>query len=77
MKLKTMYTTSNFKSWKEKVLAKMKRETTQLKQTKPVLSTDFKKHLEEGHPFFLSPLIKHQTILHLYIQSTTFRSFSK
>ena len=52
MKLKTMYITSNFKSWKEKVLAKVKKETTELKQTKPVLSTDFKKHLEEEHPFF-------------------------
>ena len=61
MKLKTMYTTSNFKSWKKKVLAKVKKETTELKQTKPVLSTDFKKHLEEEHPFFLSPLIKHQS----------------
>ena len=34
MKLKTKYTTSNFKSWTEKVLAKVKWITTELKRNR-------------------------------------------
>ena len=56
MRLKTKYTTSNFKPWEEKVLAKVKEKTTELKQkvkykqTKLVLNDlGVKKHLEELH----------------------------
>ena len=56
MKVKTKYSTSHFKLWKEKVLAKMKEKITdnkqkiKLKQVKPVLSDpDVKKHQKELH----------------------------
>ena len=56
MRLKTKYTTPNFKPWEEKVLAKVKEKTTELKQkvkykqTKLVLNDlGVKKHLEELH----------------------------
>ena len=56
MTLKIKYTTSNFKPWKEKVLAKVKEKITGLKQkikpkqTKAVLSGPYvKKQLEEFH----------------------------
>ena len=58
--LKLKYTASNFKPWKEKVLAKMKQKITELKQkikpkeTKPELSDpDVKKHLDKLHRKFV------------------------
>ena len=55
MALKSKYSTSDFKPWKEKVLAKVKEKITDFKkkkpkQTKPILSdSDEKKNLEELH----------------------------
>ena len=48
------------------------------KQIKPVLSDpDVKKPLEEFHQkkMLLSPFIKHQTILHLNFENTTFPNY--
>ena len=60
MTLKTKYTTSNFRPWKETVLARVKEKITRLKrkikpkQTKPALcDSDVKKHLEELHRKFV------------------------
>ena len=58
MTLKTKYTTSNFRPWKETVLARVKekiriKRKIKHKQTKPVLcDPDVKKHLEELHRKF-------------------------
>ena len=80
MKVKTKYSTSHFKLWKENILAKMKEKITdnkqkiKLKQVKPVLSDpDVKKHQEELHrKIVIVTSIKYQTILHLYVENTTF-----
>ena len=57
--LKTMYSTSNFKTWKENIFAEVKEKIIELKekmrpkQTKPVLShPNLKKQLEELHQKF-------------------------
>ena len=54
MTLKTKYTNSNFRLWKDKVLAKVRKKRTQFrqqiksKQIRPVLSDpNVKKYLEE------------------------------
>ena len=54
MTLKTKYTNSNFRLWKDKVLAKVKKKRTQFrqqiksKQIRPVLSDpNVKKYLEK------------------------------
>ena len=38
MTLKTKYTTSNLKSWKEKVLAKVNEKIAELKNKKPIIN---------------------------------------
>ena len=72
--------TSNFKQWNEKALAKVQKKQTELKQTiKPKQTTpllgdpDVKKHLPRFiENLLLSPFIKHQIVLHLYVENTTF-----
>ena len=69
MTLKTKFTTSNFKPWEEKA-KENKRKITELKQKKPkqakpvLMSKNTWKNFIED--LLLSPLIKHQTISHLY-----------
>ena len=80
MTLKTKYATSNFKPWKETVLAKVKEKITKLKQkikpkqAKPVLSDpDVKKHLEELHrKFVLVTIDKASNNFTLYLENTGF-----
>ena len=75
MALKTKHTNSKFKPWKEKVLGMVKRKITELKQNvklkqkKTVLSDpDAKWHLKKLlRKSVIVILIKHQTILHLYV----------
>ena len=74
MALKTKHTNSKFKPWKEKVLGMVKRKITELKQNvklkkKTVLSDpDAKRHLKKLlRKSVIVILIKHQTILHLYV----------
>ena len=50
MRLKTKYTTSNFKPWEEKVKTTELKQKVKYKQTKLVLNDlGVKKHLEELH----------------------------
>ena len=52
------------------------KEKIRLKQLKPILSDpDVKKHLEELDSFLLSPLIKHQIILPLFVEDTIFPNY--
>ena len=71
--LKTKYSTSNFKPWKEKILAKVNKQITELKPkmiqycVTHMLKGTWKNFIED---LLLSPLIKHQTIWHLYVENT-------
>ena len=81
MTLKTKYTTSNLKSWKEKVLAKVNEKIAELKNKKPIINkqnqywvTKMLKNTWKNsiRNLLVSPLIMHQTILHLYEKNTFF-----
>ena len=71
--LKTKYSTSNFKPWKEKILAKLNEQITELKPkmiqycVTQMLKGTWKNFIED---LLLSSLIKHQTIWHLYVENT-------
>ena len=84
MILKTKYTTSTFKPWKEKVLVKMKLKITELKQKiKPkeknpqnlvtlMLKSTWINSIEN---LLLSPLTKLQTIFLLYAGNIAFPNY--
>ena len=84
MILKTKYTTSTFKPWKEKVLVKMKLKITELKQkikpkeknpqnsVTPMLKSTWINSIEN---LLLSPLTKHQTIFLLYAGNIAFPNY--
>ena len=73
------YTTSNFKSWKEKFLANVKKKITELKKQNlnkqnqycvtQMLKSIWKNFTEN---LILSLLIKPQVVQHLYVENTTF-----
>ena len=83
MTLKTKYSTSNIKTWKEALLVKVKEKIRELKQkikpqqAKPVLSDPVFKSTGKNSidNFLLSPSIKHQAILHSHLENATFPNY--
>ena len=83
MTLKTKYSTSNIKTWKEALLVKVKEKIRELKQkikpqqAKPVLSDPVFKSTGKNSidNFLLSSLIKHQAILHSHLENATFPNY--